>query len=335
MIRSISRRGFLALSSAAAGTLVACGNRGTGGETSATNENTNQKYGYRFADAAEGAQLIVSNEDYLASFSQGDLDFRLQKKGGTLEEWKTFGAEQVRDFTAEEKSRVDATMARLEQLIAERKLALPDSEEIVFVKTTMHEEGDAGAYTHGTQIYIGEVVLDMLGSGIPEAERQGFHLFAHELFHCLTRSNPDFRSEMYSILGFEVQQDDYEFGPDVKEALIANPDVEHHNSSRDFTIAGQPRRCTVVFYATRPFESVGDMFFDLGDTGFVPVDDLNTIIPSAQIEDYWEVFGENTEYTIDPEEVLAENFALAIVFGRDRKYKTPRIIDEILTRLAE
>ena len=152
----------------------------------------------------------------------------------------------------------------------------------------------------------------------------------------ICRSNPDFRSEMYSILGFEVQSDDFELGPNVTDVLISNPDVEHHNSSRDFSIGGETRRCTVVFYATAPFEKAGDNLFDLSDTGFVPVDDLNIVIPSAQVDNYWEVFGENTDYTIDPEEVLADSFSFAVVYGRDgREYKSPWIIDEIFSRLGK
>jgi hypothetical protein len=48
------------------------------------------------------------------------------------------------------------------------------------------------------------------------------------------------------------------------------------------------------------------------------------------------VFGENTDYTIDPEEVLADNFSFAVVYGRDgREYESPWIIDEIFSRLGK
>ena len=120
------------------------------------------------------------------------------------------------------------------------------------------------------------------------------------------------------------------------ERVISNPDVEHHNASALFSIDGRQRRCVVVFYAKEFFENPGDTFFERGGTGLVPVDDLDTIIDSSTASDFWDRFGRNTEYVIDPEETMADNFSFALVYGRDgRNYETPEIIDEALGLLAE
>ena len=43
---------------------------------------------------------MLSNEDnYYSHFSQNDLDYKMQKTGATMEEYKAFAAEQVQDFT--------------------------------------------------------------------------------------------------------------------------------------------------------------------------------------------------------------------------------------------
>ncbi len=42
-------------------------------------------FDYRFADAGETAQLLPGNRDYYEQLTQNDLDFRMQKKGATLE----------------------------------------------------------------------------------------------------------------------------------------------------------------------------------------------------------------------------------------------------------
>lgn len=336
-MEGMTRRELLLWSTGMVAALSACGKSGSS-PTDSTDiaSPADALYSYRFADAKEGVELLLSNEDYINGFNQQDLDFRLQKKGGTVEEWKEFAAQQVLDFTDEEKRGIAKTMAEIEALIAERGIALPPSEEIVFVRTTMHEEGDAGAYTHGTQIYLGQRIATCAAIEVEALHTMGLGVLTHELFHCLTRSNPDFRAQMYSVIGFEVQDEDYAFGPHVTGQMISNPDVEHHNSSATFAIDGQDRRCTAVFYANPGFEKPGDNFFDLGKTGLVPVDDLNTIIDSSEASNFWEVFGENTDYVIDPEETMADNFSFAIVFGRDgMDCKTPRIIDDILTKLAK
>ena len=335
----VTRRGFLAASAGSLLTLAACGGaQQTAPEAPASMEASApaSHYTYRFASAEEGAQLIVGNDEYLQGFNQCDLDYRMQKTGATLEEWKTLAAGEVRDFTEEEQQGISACMDELEQIIAKRGLVLPASDEIVFVKTTMQEEGGAAAYTHGTQIYLHEqVIARQLLATDEKLHMSGIELLSHELFHCLTRSNPDFRAQMYQIIGFEVQDDDFAFGPDVAKRLLSNPDVEHHNSSALFTIGGQELRCTAVFYATKFFDTAGETFFDNSSTGLVPVDDLNTLYDCKEAENFWEVFGKNTDYVIDPEETMADNFSFAVTYGLDGKeYPTPKIIEAILTQLS-
>ena len=140
---------------------------------------------------------------------------------------------------------------------------------------------------------------------------------------------------MYGVLGFTVTEKDYEFGPDVRERIISNPVVEHHNSYASFEIGGEMRDCTVVFTTKEPFRQEGDNFFDdNGVTGLVPVDDLNTMYIADDAANFWDVFGRNTEYVIDPEETLADNFSYAVIYGTDsEKYKNPEIVRDIDTLL--
>ena len=54
---------------------------------------------------------------------------------------------------------VPMTLQRLEAM-GVGSLPFP-SEDIVFVKTTMAEEGYSAAYTHKTEIYVGEKLLKL------------------------------------------------------------------------------------------------------------------------------------------------------------------------------
>lgn len=67
--------------------------------------------------------------------------------------------------------------------------------------------------------------------------------------------------------------------------------------------------------------------FDEMQTGLVPIDDTTTIYTSSDAANFWDVFGRNTDYVIDPEETLADNFADTIIYGLDSMdYKNPEII---------
>lgn len=286
-------------------------------------------FSYRFADAKEAAELLLSNRGYYDNLTQNDLNYRMQKLEATLEELEAFAVQQTRDWTDEEKAAVDTAMAAIEQNCEERGYTLPATDGIVFAKTTMLEECDAAAYTHGTQIYLGEGLLNIGKAAEPQLQNLFLEYVAHELFHCLTRNHPDFRADMYGILGFTVVDEDYDFAPNIKELIISNPDVGHHNSYASFDINGEMKDCTVIFTTAKPFEQPGDNFFVGMVTGLVPVDDLSVMFTSADAENFTDVFGMNTDYVIDPEETLADNFAYAIVYGFDRDYQTPEIIEAI------
>ena len=319
---------FLILLLAAITLMTACSNAPKPDDAGDDGKGLN----YRIADKTEGAELMLSNDAYFAGMTQNDLDFKMQKSGATLDEYKTFAGEQVRDFTEEQKAIIDKHMERISKGLAERGYQIPELEQIVFINTTMKEECGAAAYTHGTQIYFDGDFMEEC-----EAEDQSReyldYIFAHELFHCITRCNREFRSEMYKIIHFTTQDEDYELPPSVKEYFISNPDVEHHNAFATFEINGKKIDCFAAFVTTRHFEKEGDDFFALGTTALVPVDGTDIYYTPEDAANFDEVFGKNTDYVIDPEECLADNFGFLIAYGMEGPegdgYPDPDIISSI------
>ena len=118
---------------------------------------------------------------------------------------------------------------------------------------------------------------------------------------------------------------------DCKNVGFTPADVERcFYSNAKALIDGAQRDCTVIFTTSQPFEKPGDSFFNGMVTGLVPVDDLSTLYTSGDAANFREVFGNNTDYVIDPEETLADNFSYTLLYGLDgRDYKTPEIIEAI------
>ena len=297
------------------------------------NKNTETEINYRFADREEGISLILDNTSYYNGFSQNDLDYRVQKKGATLDEWLSFAEEQVLDFSEEEKQCIDESIDRIESVLDENGYVLPELDEIIFVKTTMIEEFGAGAYTHKNQIYMGEGEMVYMLSDNEKEQRYIDYVMCHEIFHCLTRNNPQFREDMYRIINFTVQEEDFEIVPEIHDVFISNPDVNRHNSYAAFTINGEKMDCFTLWITTKPFENPGDSFFEYTTTGLVPINDLDTLYTMDDAEDFWEVFGHNTDYVTDPEECLADNFGYALMYGENnmngQAFNNPEIIKEI------
>lgn len=292
---------------------------------------------YSLADRTEGIELMMSNDQYYGGFTQNDLDFRMQKTGASMGEYKEFAKEQVRDFTDEQKDIIDEHMNRIGDVLREKEYHIPELDEIVFINTTMKEECDAMAYTHGTQIFIdGDALVKINKEGEQGLKRLDY-IFAHELFHCITRCDHDFRSDMYQIIHFTVQDDDFVIPESVKEFFIYNPDVEHHDSHATFVIGGKPIECFAAFVTTKHFEKEGDRFFDSGTTALVPIDGTDNYYTPEDADNYDEIFGKNTGYVIDPEECMADNFGYLIAYGLDgpdgKGYPNPEIITSIEDRL--
>lgn len=80
----------------------------------------------RFAAQSEGRELLLSNEAYLEGMNQNDLNFRLQKKDGTQEEYRSFIAEQALDFTEEEQALVNGEIDKIEAICQEQGYHLPE-----------------------------------------------------------------------------------------------------------------------------------------------------------------------------------------------------------------
>lgn len=295
-------------------------------------EISDSQIDYRFASREEGIELMLANEEYYDGFSQNELDFKMQQSGATMEEYQEFASEQVCEFTDEQMARIDESIARIEQTIDENGYQLPPLDEIVFIATTMEEEPGAGGYTHGTEIYLGDFVTDLC-----DDETLDF-IIAHELFHCLTRCNPDFRAEMYELINFTVTGEDFEIPENVFEYHISNPDVEHHDAYATFHINGEDIDCFTDFVTTEHYEQAQSDFFSVGTTALIPIYGTDTFYTPEEADNFYDVFGRNTGYVIDPEECMADNFAYALVYGmtgpNGEGYANPEIIEGILTNLG-
>lgn len=295
---------------------------------------------YHCATLSEGQQLLLGNSEYYNSLTQNDIDWRMRKTGATLDELKAMAKASVREFSEAEKTAiakgVDYVKRRLEDM-GVGSLPFP-SEDIVFVKTTMEEEGYSAAYTHKTEIYVGEKLLKLAESN----PSRFYETIVHEMFHCLTRNSPSFRSRMYSLIGFTVTGTDYVFSPAIGKMIITNPDVEHIDNYATFTIDGVKRKCVLIVLYTKTWaeasaeEGKDATFFKFNQSVLVPVDALDTYYPVSKVPDFWDVVGRNTDYVFAPEECLADNFAFAVVYGIDgREYKTPQLIADIIALLKE
>lgn len=273
---------------------------------------------FRFATRAEAQMLITELDDYTRNWNQFDIDVRLQKPQGRKSELLQFAMDQTLNWSDEEKTRISKTMKSLDAEIKKQKYHLEFPKEIIFVKTTQKEEGNAQAYTRMNWIAIGEEALK-------SASEEDFkYLIAHELFHLLTRQNADFKKDIYQVIGFDTTEKEILFPSDLAEMRISNPDISRYDSYGTFTIGGQKQYCTMVIYTDKPYD--GKTLFEYLKIGLVPLNGEfipvqksgKTIIYSLDdATDFYTQVGKNTSYVINPEEIMADNFAFTLIGKKD------------------
>lgn len=294
-----------------------------------------------FATKAEGQQLMQDNTHYYENMSQNDIEWRMRKENSTLDELKAFALDQVRDFTDKEKKFIRKHINIIQDRLTAIGCHLPVYDNIIFIKTTMAEEGGAMAYTIKNEIFISESGLKyiMKLALLPNISKMFTETLAHELFHCITRNSPKFRQDMYDIIGFTVMDQDIVFPENIKSMILLNPDVEHIDNYAEFTINGKKRQCTLITLYTQTFSEAyaqqGEeaSFFTCNETVLVPLDELGTKYKTSEASDFWEKLGKNTEYVLAPEECMADNFSYAVVDGMSNDYESPEIISKIISTL--
>ena len=290
---------------------------------------------HRYATAEEGRQLRLNNTDYFNALTQNDIDWKFRCTGKTLDDFKTYAASQIKDFTEEEKKAIDEIISLIELRLDALGICLR-TDEIILIKSDLDDEGGAGGITHKNEIYLSSFLVEafvyaLKGETVYPPEYLEYinfetpSLLAHELFHCLTRNDARFRQQMYSLIGFTVMDHEVEFGPAVRNVLLQNPDVERFDNWAEFTIDGQKRRCTLIpvyvcSFAEAAVTDPAASFFYYMQSVLVPLDEPDTMIPVEQASDFYSVVGRNTDYVIAAEECLADDFGNLIAFGFNGYY---------------
>lgn len=285
--------------------------------TIAQNQHQEKQINIKFASIEEAQNILNQNDPFAKNISIVDAQIRLDKADATKEELLEALLYDVEEWTDLEQELINSCISDIEDKLRYLDLDLRLPEEISFIKSNMNSDMEAMGFTRGTSVILYDQIIELNTESLKR-------LIIHELFHVITRNNPDLRKELYKIINFTVLDNEIEIPEDLKEKIISNPDVERHDSFASFTINGTPQNCMMVIYANREFEP-GQSTFSYLSVGLIPLDaaykpiieDGKTVVYDLQeAENFTDVVGKNTGYVIDPEEVLADNFEIMIT-GRD------------------
>ena len=278
-----------------------------------------------FATPEQGAEILRTRDDYIRSLSPFDRAAKMKTDQTVSEDaFVAFSSSNTVAWADADKAKLQPLLDDIRVRIDALPLQWP--QQILFVKTTGQEEGNA-AYTRANAIFLPPSQLGI------DSDRLRV-LIAHELFHVLSRQNPALRNELYAAIGY------HPCGPVVlppkfAALRISNPDAPVSEHCIRVRLDGANVLVTPVLLSRAEKFDVakGGTFFNYVEVKFLRMDsspptDANVRLADVkELEGFAEQIGRNTGYIIHPEETVADNFAIMLL-GRPN-IPSPEIVQKV------
>jgi hypothetical protein len=290
----------------------------------------------RFATAEEAAKVLGARDDYVRAMSPLDRMFRLKSEAPVDEDrYLKHAASQAMDWGKEEIASLTAHVESASRKLDAVGLHLPLPETILLVRTSA---GLSFGLPHTRQ---NAIILPETYLQIPAAYLE--QLLLHETFHVMTRHRPEIRDALFAVLGFEVCGE-VALPEPLAARLLANPDAYHTRHCIVVEAGGESVPVVPVaiakvdrFTGGNPIEAVDFKLMAIEKTNgeYRPRLDSGEPILHGRldVEGYFEKIGRNTMYTIHPEEIAADNFALMVRQADD--VSNPEILEAFRKILSQ
>lgn len=289
-----------------------------------------------FATVEEGRKILSSRDDFVQRMSPFDRAARMKTaKTVSVKKYLAFVGKNVLAWNEPEKQKMTSAFQGIKKKLD--ALSVPFPKKIFFVKTTGKEEG-AAEYTRANAIVFPKAHLKA-----PLAKIQ--HTICHELFHIMSRENPELREKLYAAIGFE-KCNEIAFPLKFKQRKLTNPDAPRNDHYIRLQVKGKEQwAIPIIFSRSEKYDvKKGGEFFDYlqfklllverdgdGSSTVRPIHDGRSkkpkLVDLQQVYGFFEQVGNNTGYIIHPEEILADNFSFLVMQKRD--IPSPEIIEKM------
>ncbi len=288
------------------------------------------------ASVEQGRAALGKHDTYINTQGALERQIRLHSdKPISPDEFVKHVQQQVIPWTDEQKKRLAAVAAALAEKLAPFNVPLPA--EVLLIQTTGEDESGA-AYTRGNAIVFSKGRL--AGRDAP-LER----LLAHELFHVISRHDGVLRRKLYAVVGF-APCDPIALPNDLEAVRITNPDAPMMDyyinvKHEDEMLSAVP----ILFSDRAEFDPKRKRLFDYLQFRLLAVHrqagrwkpllegGKPILIDARANKSFREQIGDNTNYIIHPDEILADNFVHLV--RRTKDLKSPEIVEKMRLVLSD
>ena len=278
-----------------------------------------------FASRLEAQKLLRTKDEFVSALGLFDRSALLKTNANVdTAEYLAFVGDQAEEWSSSEKLVLGEQVCDLVERIAKMHWTLSLPSSVMLIKTS-GREGWHLPYTRSNAIIL---PVDLLSSGEPVAR-----LLAHELFHLfsreLARAAPSRRDALYAIVGYSPLGAPFELASALRDRKVTNPDSWEIAHSVLVSSAGRKIRAVPFLLASPPrydpergdkllrylqFKLLAVKKSGKGWTAQIDEDGKPLLIDPG-LTNYLELVGVNTSELFQADEVLAENFMLALGYG--------------------
>jgi hypothetical protein len=243
-----------------------------------------------------------------------------------VKDYIAFMKNDVEHFTEEEISKITPVMNEINEMLEKVNPALIH-QDIILIKTKANHYGSSVYYTRENKIII------------PNNEIRNFNATAfkevmlHELFHILSRYNPELRDKLYQLIGFSPVNGPIIYPESLGKRKLLNPDgttdylIKLKNKDGENIIAYPLITANEDHYTKSKKAFFNYLDFHLyqlipGEDNVYSIklnEDQSTTIPFEKIPSFFASIKDNTNYIIHPDEIMADNFIYTITYLADKK----------------
>lgn len=283
-------------------------------------------------DGDAAVKEFIQHDLFINSMSQFDLQSRLQTTSNvTVNDYTEFISKQLLEWDSDSIVAIDNTLELLNTKKILRQMFFP---EVIYIILTNGCDEDKAAYCRNMNlIVLPKCKLENSNSDIKKltSGSDWNQTLIHELFHIWSRNNIELRDKLYASIGYYPTPSTINLPKEIANLKITNPDapITNHYIKLKCIDTDGPVCLAPILFADKSYDTaVNKTFFDYLKTGFLLLN--NDLTPTEKIYSYNDVvglydkIGQNTDYIIHPEEVLADNFVFLVL--ENYEVKSPLVL---------
>ena len=291
----------------------------------------------RLATVQEGRAVVSKRDTFVQQMGDLERSIRLRVAHPvTVEMFLEQSAQRVQEWSAEDRGRLEQVFLRVQPLL--QKWQLPWPREILLVRT---DDGLEFGLPHcrGPAVLLSRRFVHSSTSHLSK-------VLVHELFHVLSSTHPDWRQQMYPLIGFTPCRP-VDYPESISARRLTNPDAPWANAVMKLPLDGRLQSFVPLLYSRIGMEQAGnvrnlDQVMEFRMMAVEPTADgwqpalhqgQPRLLRPAELPNFYDKIGRNTTYIIHPEEILAENFVLLMM--ANEQVATPQILADFRAFLEQ